>query len=136
MTSCLALATGPLVALLAKNDRYHPWATQALRVRTRVVSCEAVVSEATFLVQKSHTAAAALRGLLASGELELVSMANELPSLAALMGRYANVPMSFADACLVRLTELNPRAVVATVDSDFLVYRRNGRQVVPTLMPA
>jgi predicted nucleic acid-binding protein len=135
VTACLALDTGPLVALLVRSDRHHRWATEALRVRSRVVSCEAVLSEASFLVQKSQVASAALRGLMGSGEIELVSMANELPALAQLMGRYSNVPMSFADACMVRMSEVNSKTVIATIDSDFRVYRRNGRQVLPVLTP-
>ena len=56
-------------------------------------------------------------------------------SLAALMTNYANVPMSLADACLVRMTELDDRSAVMTLDGDFLVYRRHGRQAIPALMP-
>src|SRR5260370_35527396 len=52
-----------------------------------------------------------------------------------LMRRYANVPMSLADACLVRMSEMDPAARVMTLDADFIVYRRNSRQVVPTIMP-
>jgi hypothetical protein len=52
------------------------------------------------------------------------------------MRRYASVPMSLADACLVRMSELDPAARILTLDSDFLVYRRSGRQVVPTIMPS
>jgi predicted nucleic acid-binding protein len=54
----------------------------------------------------------------------------------ALMRRFASVPMSFADACLVRMTEMVNRPLVLTVDSDFRLYRRNRRQSIPTLMPA
>jgi len=43
--------------------------------------------------------------------------------------------MSLADACLVKMSELDPKAVILTLDSDFRVYRRNGRQVVPIAMP-
>jgi hypothetical protein len=43
--------------------------------------------------------------------------------------------MSLADACLVRMSELAPRAAVLTLDGDFRVYRRNGRQAIPVIMP-
>ena len=62
-------------------------------------------------------------------------LAAELPSVRKLMARYANVPMSLADACLVRMTELDTRTAVLTLDGDFRVYRRNRRNVVPTIMP-
>ena len=51
------------------------------------------------------------------------------------MARYTNVPMSLADACLVRMSELYPDSLVLTNDSDFAIYRRNRNQTIPTLMP-
>ena len=135
MTATLVLDTGPLVALLVPRERHHHWATEALRVRARVITCEAVLSEAFFLLRSSEKASRALRAMLADESLELLSLASERRALMKLMDRYVSVPMSFADACLVRLNELVPRSVVATLDSDFRVYRRNGRQVIPLLIP-
>ena len=43
--------------------------------------------------------------------------------------------MDLADACLVRMTEMEPRSLVVTTDGDFKVYRRNGREVVPHVLP-
>jgi predicted nucleic acid-binding protein len=51
------------------------------------------------------------------------------------MERYSSIPMSLADACLVRMSELEPRATVISLDSDFKIYRRNRRQVIPVLLP-
>ena len=104
-------------------------------MRGRVVTCEAIVSEAFFLLRTTSAGTAALRGMLTDGLIELVPLATEVPRVVALMARYESVPMSFADACLVRLSELLPKAVIATLDSDFRVYRRNGRQVIPLLSP-
>ncbi len=53
-----------------------------------------------------------------------------------LMRRYADTPMSFADACLVRMSELHSDCAVLTLDSDFLAYRRHGRQTIPSLIPS
>jgi hypothetical protein len=52
------------------------------------------------------------------------------------MRKYSNVPMSLADACLVRMTEIHADPIVLTTDTDFRVYRRHGRRVVPCAMPA
>jgi uncharacterized protein len=52
-----------------------------------------------------------------------------------LMSKYAEVPMSLADACLVRMTEVLPEPVVLTTDTDFRIYRRRGRQAIPCIMP-
>jgi predicted nucleic acid-binding protein len=51
------------------------------------------------------------------------------------MQRYASVPMSLADACLVRMSELSPKSTVISLDSDFKIYRRNRRQAIPVLLP-
>ena len=52
-----------------------------------------------------------------------------------LMARYATVPMSLADACLVCMTEQYSASRVLTLDHDFRVYRRHGRLAVPAVMP-
>ena len=49
--------------------------------------------------------------------------------------KYADVPMSLADGCLVRMTETLPDPLLLTTDSDFRIYRRHSRQVVPCLLP-
>lgn len=60
---------------------------------------------------------------------------DEIKVVKTLMVKYANVPMSFADACLVRMAELYPNSAVLTFDSDFLIYRKHGNQPIPTIMP-
>lgn len=135
MSATLVLDTGPLVALLAPREPRHGWATEALSVKARVVTCEAVVSEAFFLLRTSERASSALRRMLDDELIELAPLNAEIRAVTKLMERYATVPMSFADGCLVRLSELLPKAVVATLDSDFRVYRRHGRQVIPLLTP-
>jgi predicted nucleic acid-binding protein len=55
--------------------------------------------------------------------------------VAKLVSRYIDVPMSLADACLVRLAEQDDASAVMTLDSDFRIYRKNGRQIIPTIMP-
>lgn len=63
------------------------------------------------------------------------SLQNEAISIQRLLMRYANVPMALADACMVRLAELNPGSSLLTIDSDFRIYRMNGRTVIPILIP-
>lgn len=52
-----------------------------------------------------------------------------------LMKRYVNIPMSLADGCLVRMAEQDDRRTVLTLDSDFHIYRKNGRQIIPVIAP-
>ncbi len=51
------------------------------------------------------------------------------------MDKYNNVPMDFADACLVTMSEEEKDSLVVTLDRDFSIYRRNGPQVIPVLRP-
>ena len=129
--------TGPLVAFLNRRDRFHTWARETLgTIEAPLVTCEAVISEACFLLRSTKGGPDAILDLVTRGIVMVpFRLASELPTVRRLMARYANVPMSLADACLVRMTELDPRAAVLTLDGDFSVYRRHRRNVVPTIMP-
>ena len=59
----------------------------------------------------------------------------EIQAVAALMDRYANVPMSLADACLVRMAELHANSRILTLDGDFRIYRKNGREPLDAVLP-
>ncbi|HEX9944483.1 MAG TPA: PIN domain-containing protein [Thermoanaerobaculia bacterium] len=131
------LDTGPLVAFLNRRDQYHAWAVERLsEIEPPLTTCEAVISEACFLLRPQRGGAEAVLDLVDRG-LIVVSfdLQKEAAPLKRLMARYAEVPMALADACLVRLTELHSNAVLLTLDSDFRIYRRNRRSVIPTLMP-
>jgi len=58
-----------------------------------------------------------------------------IPQLKVLLSRYQSVPMSLADACLVRMSELNPQSSILTLDSDFQIYRKHREQVIPIVIP-
>jgi predicted nucleic acid-binding protein len=64
-----------------------------------------------------------------------VDFNHERGALRSLMRKYRGVPMSLADATLVRLSELHRDCHVFTLDEDFHVYRRHGNQAIPVLMP-
>jgi len=128
---------GPLVALLNANDRHHAWAKAMFgAIRPPLLTCEAVLSEACHLLQRAgHPAEPMLR--LAEGGVVATAfrLDEQVDSVRRLMHRYRSVPMSLADACLVRLTELNDRSELLTIDSDFRIYRKHGRRTIATLMP-
>ena len=134
---CIIADTGPLVAMLDREDQDHAWAVREGRLLPpKMLSCEAVLSEVHFLTRDIPEAKDRIESWLADGRLELPFTVRDHHSLIhELMARYANVPMSFADACLVRMSELWPEAPVFTLDSDFRVYRRNKRQSLPLICP-
>lgn len=61
-------------------------------------------------------------------------MAHE-KAVQSLMGKYSDIPMSFADACLVRMAECQPNAQIFTADSDFKLYRKHGREPLALIFP-
>lgn len=133
----LILDTGPLVALLNRRDRHHGWASeQWSHAAPPFLTCEAVIAEACFLVQPFAGAQSAVLDLITRGILDLsFQLADESKAVSRLLNKYRDVPMSLADGCLVRMAELHAHGVVLTLDSDFSIYRKNGRQVIPTITP-
>lgn len=131
------LDTGPLVAWLSDRDEWHRWACEEFaRLEPPLLTCEAVLTEACFLYAREGGEPAALMSKVAKGFLQIpFKMADEAAALEVLMRRYADTPMSLADACLVRLSELHRDSRVFTLDRDFKHYRRYGRSVIPLLSP-
>jgi predicted nucleic acid-binding protein len=127
--------TGFLVALLSRRDGHHRWAAaQVRRDLPPWKTCDAVLSEAFHLLGTSG--GSALAALLRRGAVVPVfDLADELEPVLKLLRKYASVPMSLADACLVRMTETLADPLVLTTDADFRIYRRHSRQVVPSVMP-
>lgn len=137
MKAATLLDTGPLVAFLNRSDRYHGWATAHMRaLPPPLISCESVLSEACFLLHSSPAGSRAVLDLVSRGLIDpSFRLADESDPVKRLMSRYASVPMSLADGCLVRMAELHAGGVVFTLDSDFRIYRKNGRQAIPLIIP-
>ncbi|KAF0176408.1 MAG: PilT protein domain-containing protein [Limisphaerales bacterium] len=133
----LILDTGPLVAYLSAGEQAHTWVAKVFRgIKPPVLTCDAVLTEAYYLLSKDNTATERLHDLIVRGVIVSVfDSSGQVERLVRLMQRYADIPMPFADACVVCMTEELPTSRVFTLDSDFHVYRRHGRQPIPVLMP-
>lgn len=131
------LDTGPLVAYLYEDDTHHEWAKeQAAHISTPLISCESVISEAQFLLSDIPTGPQRLFDLLARNVVRFpFSYSAHAGRVNALMRTYSDQPMSFADACLVRMSELYEDSRVFTVDSDFRIYQKHGDESIPVLAP-
>lgn len=137
MGKAVLIDSGPLVAALRARDFQHRWASSVMSgLRSPCLTCEAVISECFFLLDGDQQCKERLIGLL---DREVVKVAFDFEDSRAdvlrLIERYSDTPMSFADACLVRMSEMHRDCSVLTLDSDFLHYRRFGRQVIPVMMP-
>ena len=125
--------TGVLKAALDRDDAVHVWGADQLRAHAPFYTCEAVLDELSFVL------GSAIPGLqlVVRGDLILdFDLASESRAVLDLLHKYRDRQMDLADACLVRMTELESRCKVWTVDrGDFQVYRRHGRQPVPCEFP-
>jgi len=99
-------------------------------------TCEAVITEACYLLRNTPGGNQSVLKMLEIGAIKVnIHVEAELSPIKTLMTRYRNLPMSLADACLVRMSELHAAGVVLTLDSDFIIYRKHGRQVIPVILP-
>lgn len=138
MMSPVIVDTGPLVALVDKQDKYHSWVlTQLKAIAPPLLTCEAVIVEACFLIHKKDPASVSRIFLALNNQflhLPFV-LSQEYLTVNELRQKYIDVPMSVADACLVRMSELFDTAKVFTLDRDFEIYRKNRNQVIPCIIP-
>ncbi len=126
--------TGFIVAFLNRSDRYHGWAVEIARgVSEPLLICEAVLAEAAFQVGSLARVLALVQDGLLKVDFDLGRNFEEVRELAE---RYDDRAPDLADLCLVRMSEVHSHLPVFTVDeSDFRVYRRNKREVVPIVCP-
>ena len=131
------LDAGPLVGYVNRNDQYHDWAAKRWGgLFEPAWTCEAVISEAIFLMQSTGLEIDPILELLERGIIRVdFALDEHRADVIRLLRKYADQPMSLADACLVRMAELWDACQVFTTDKDFRVYRRNGRHVIPLLAP-
>lgn len=94
------------------------------------------MTEACFLLRSGRIDPAVALDAVRRGAIKLgFSLLDEIEPVSRLMRRYANVGASLADVCLVRMSELYSDCEVLTLDRDFLIYRRDGRRVIPLIAP-
>jgi uncharacterized protein len=126
--------TGFVVAFLNRRDRHHVWADEiGMQISEPLLTCEAVLAEAIFHVGS----VAEVLGLVREGFLQLAfDLPENLGEVMRLAERYRDRNPDLADLCLIRMSELYETLPVFTVDeSDFRVYRRNRRDVIPLVCP-
>ena len=125
------------MAFINRRDRFHQWArTEWDTIEPPLLTCEAVLTEACFLLQNLYRGKETVISLVNTGVLDLPFRLNEeVVGIGELLTRYQSVPMSLADACLVRMSEQYSGSSILTMDSDFLIYRKNRNEIVPVIMP-
>ncbi len=137
MRSGTLLDTGPIVAYLYSRDAYHDWAVEAFsELQPPVITCEAVLAEACFLIERNRWPTTRVLEYAFESEIHIgLQLEPEMGAIRALMQRYENVPMSLADACLVRLAEMTGLPI-CTLDRDFAIYRTGRCRALNLIMPS
>jgi len=133
----ILLDTGPLVSFIDRRESTHPWVRETFAsVRVPFLTCEPVLTEACFLLQRMSGAIRQIREWLENGFIRVpFQLQDESRRVFVLMEKYRALPMSLADASLVAMIESGLGDRVFTLDKHFRVYRHSGRRVVPVLMP-
>ena len=136
MRSGVLLDSGPLVAYHERRDACHAWAVATWEnLELPLITCEPVIVEVSFLLGRARSAASWPIEMVERGVIQIgLRIEDEAARISALMQRYADVPMSLADACLVRLAELTGLPI-CTLDSDFAIYRAQGRRALDLIIP-
>ncbi|MCY7333594.1 MAG: PIN domain-containing protein [Pseudanabaena sp. CAN_BIN31] len=130
------LDTSVLVALINRNDPNHAWAVREWRqLKPPVLTCEAVISETCFLLMRKYLIEAVFEMIEVGAIAIAFNLQEESSNIRILMGRYESVPMSFADACLVRMSEQIGNSAVMTLDSDFKIYRKHRNEEISVIQP-
>ena len=137
MRARVILDTGPLVALVDARDKDHRWAVvQWSDIEPPLLTCESVISEACFLLDQTRTGSASVFEMLLRKAIAIAfRLEDHVKEVRTLRDKYSDVPMSVADASLVRMAEQFTRSAVLTLDRDFRIYRKHGRHVIPLIVP-
>jgi predicted nucleic acid-binding protein len=130
--------TGPLVAYLDRAEQHHRWAEARVEeLEAPLLVCEPVLVEAMYLLAGYSRAQDGLFQFLHKGVLSVAFRIDDhLGAVHNLLQKYRDMPMSLADACIVRMAEIHQRHAVLTLDSDFSVYRKHGRVPLTLIHPA
>jgi uncharacterized protein len=125
--------SGFIVAFAHSDDSHHGWALDAAaRITPPALTCDAVLAEAAYKLRSADVVLQLVEANLVRPAFDLLRNLLQLRELAT---HYADRQPDLADLCIIRMSELFPRHVVITVDSDFRIYRRNRREVIPLLCP-
>ena len=137
MKTRVILDTSPLVALINKRDNYHEWSKQQwAMIKPPLLTCEAVITESFFLLRNTYGGQEKILQLLERQAITIdFDLKNELIEIQRLLTIYKSVPVSLADACLVRMAELQSNSSVFTLDSDFQIYRKNRHEIIDIIIP-
>ena len=141
MIADVLVDSGAIIALLDRTDRWHAICVDAFQqLHLPLLTSEAVLAKLFHLVGDSRREKETAWKFIRSGAIRLATIEDsELAEIHALMSRYWDRSMDFADATLVNLAKRNALTTVFTIDhADFNTYRIEGRKrfrIIPAARP-
>ena len=123
--------TGALLACLDRSDPWHERCRDAFdQFRLPLSTSSAVLTELFHLLGDTPREVDLAWAFVRSGAVTVLPISDgDLPDIEALMRKYHDRPMDFADATLVHLAQRESLSTVFTIDhDDFETYRVGGRK--------
>ena len=119
------LDTGVIVALLDRSEQYHAACVEAVADNSApLVTCEAVIAEACYLLRQMKGANEAVLENVARGVFQIgLRLSEEPSSLKRILAKYRDRQIDLADACLIQMADEFETGAILTLDKDFRVYR-------------
>ena len=126
----ILIDSGPLIALFDASDKYHSKAVNFIKNnKYPLITTIASVTETLHLLDFNRNAQIDFIEWIHRGGVEIANIENtDFGRLKELTEKYHDLPMDFADSCLVYLAEKNNFNIIATIDRDFTIYRIKGRR--------
>ena len=126
----ILLDSGPLIALFDASDKYHSNSINFVKTnKFPLVTTIASVTETLHMLDFNRNAQIDFIEWVHRGAVEIQNIENnDFGRLKELTEKYRDLPMDFADSCLVYLAEKLNLNTIATIDRDFSIYRIQGRK--------
>jgi len=130
------LDSGPLIALFNKSDKYHKLSVDFIKKNKRqLVTTIANITEVVYVLAYSRDAQSSFLKWMSLSSIVVESIeSEEILEICELFEKYNDVPMDFADACMVYLGDKLGTNEIATIDSDFEIYRLKGRKAFKNIL--
>lgn len=124
----ILIDTGVFVALFDGDDKFHQKSVAFIKNnRSPLMTTLANITEVLYLLTDSKTQYEFLNWLNLA-RIEIAPLTHrEMTAIGEMMVQYDNVPMDFADGCLLYLANTHKVNQIATIDSDFRIYRIDGK---------
>jgi predicted nucleic acid-binding protein len=131
MKKCL-IDAGPLIALFDKSDNYHERILKFMqKFEGRLVSTWAVITEVLYMLDFNVQVQVDFLRWIGRGALEIPELSlDHISRIIELSQKYSDVPMDFADATLIVISEIEKIDEIITIDSDFQVYRNIRKEML------